>query len=173
MPLLPTSGPGEASPEIEEIYQSFLDTVGIVPPPFLMLSTSPGLQAGQAGIIRYYRENSGLSPLLVALVRLLTAVALGMETCVEFNARALTSLGLTTELVDRIKADPAQAPLGERDGWMLAFAVKAVQEPDADFGGHTLKLKELGWSDADILDALYIPCMMAGMDRMMRVLEIK
>ena len=39
--LLKTFGPGEASPDIEKVYQSFLDTVGMVPPPFLMFSASP------------------------------------------------------------------------------------------------------------------------------------
>lgn len=114
MSLLKTIGPGEASPEIEKIYQSFIDAVGAVPPPFLMYSTSPGIQALQAELINYYREGSNLSPMLTGLIRYLTAVALDMESCIEFNARALKAHGISDEEIEGLKVNPAAAPLDER-----------------------------------------------------------
>ena len=50
--LLKTFGPGEASPEIEKYYNAFLETVGMVPPPFLMYSASPGIQELQGQLVR-------------------------------------------------------------------------------------------------------------------------
>ena len=169
--LLKTVGPGEASGEIEKIYQAFLDTVGMVPPPFLMYSASPGIQALQADTIQYYRERSSLSPLLMALIRYLTAAALEMEPCVEFNAKALTVHGLTEVQVADLKMNPAAAPLDEKDGWLLAFVIKAVRTPESVSESHVQKLKQLGWTDTDIFDALYISCMMVGMERMMKALK--
>jgi len=171
MSLLKTVGPGESSGDIKKIYQSFIDSVGMVPPPFLMYSSSPGIQALQAGTIQYFREKSNLSPLLMAHIRYLTAVALEMEPCVGFNARALTVHGMSDEAVAGLKVNPAAAPLDEKEGWMLAFVIKAVQAPETVSEGHVRKLRDLGWSDTDIFDALYISCMMVGMDRMMKALK--
>jgi len=67
--------------------------------------------------------------------------------------------------------NPAAAPLDEKEGWMLAFVIKAVQAPETVSEGHVRKLRDLGWSDTDIFDALYISCMMVGMDRMMKALK--
>ena len=169
--LLNTVGPGEASGEIEKIYQTFLDTVGMVPPPFLMYSASPGIQALQADTIQYYRERSSLSPLLMALIRYLSAAALEMEPCVEFNAKALTVHGLTEVQIADLKMNPAAAPLDEKDGWLLAFVIKAVRTPESVSESHVQKLRQLGWTDTDIFDALYISCMMVGMGTMMKALK--
>jgi alkylhydroperoxidase family enzyme len=171
--LLKTFGSGEVSPEIEKVYKSFIDTVGMVPPPFLMYSTSPGIQALQADIINYYREKSNLSPLLMALIRYLTAVGFEMSPCVDFNARALKAHGMSDEEIEDLKMNPASAPLDEKDGWLLAFVIKAVRAPETASEGHAQKLRDLGWTDADIFDALHIACMMVGMERMMRALRFE
>lgn len=170
--LLKTVGPGESSGEMEKIYQAFVDTVGMVSPPFLMLSASPGIQALQAKTINYYTEYSNLSPLLMALIRYLTAVALEMGPCVEFNARTLTAHGLTEEQVADLKMNPAAAPLDEKNGWLLAFVIKAVRTPETVSESHIVKLRELGWTDTDIFDALYLSCMMVGMGTMMKALKV-
>jgi len=171
--LLKTVGPGESSGEVEKIYQAFMETVGMVPPPFLMCSTSPGIQALQAQVINYYREKSNLSPMLMALIRYLTAVAFDIESCVDFNARALAVYGLTEEQIADLKMNPATAPLDEKAGWLLAFVIKAVRAPETVSESHINKLKDLGWTDADIFDALYISCMMVGMGTMMKALKFE
>ena len=171
MSLLRTFGPAEASGETKEIYQSFLKTVGMVPPPFILMSASPAIQSLQARLIGYYREESNLSPMLLALIRYLTAIALEMEPCVEFNAKALTALGLTGEKVREIGMNPAAAPLDEKEGWLLAFVIKSVRTPDSVSENHIKMLHDLGWSDNDIFDALYMSCMMLGMDRLMKALR--
>lgn len=173
MSLLKTYGPGETSGEVEGFYQSFMDSVGMVPPPFLMYSTSPEIQSLQAQVIQYYRERSGLSPLLTALIRYLTAAALEMEGCVEFNTRALVALGLTREQIADLRMNPAAAPLDEKEGWMLALVIKALRAPETVSEGHVRKLRDLGWTDRDIFDALYISCMMSGMQRMMKALKFE
>ncbi|MDF1525401.1 MAG: hypothetical protein P1S59_03905 [bacterium] len=169
--LLKTFGPGESSGETEEVYQSFIDAVGMVPPPFLMYSASPGIQSIQARTIGYYRKKSSLSPLLMALIRYLTAIAFEIEPCVEFNARALEVHGLTKEQISDLLLNPAAAPLDEKEGWLLAFVIKAVRTPQSVSENHVQKLKQLGWTDTDIFDALYISCMMVGMGTMMKALK--
>ena len=171
MSLLKTVRPGEATGEMEKIYQAFIDSVGTVPPPFLMYSASPGIQGIQAETIRYYQERSNLSSLLIALIRYLTAVGLDLEPCIEFNMRVLKVHGMSDEQVADLKMNPASAPLDEKDGWLLAFVIKAVRAPETVSEGHVQKLRQLGWTDTDIFDALNIACTMVGMERMMKALK--
>jgi alkylhydroperoxidase family enzyme len=173
MSLLKTVPPEEVSDDLKPLYQGFMETMDMVPPPLEMLSASPALHALQAQLIAYYREDSNLSPMLMALVRYLTALALEMEPCIGFNAKALALHGMTEEQVQSLRTNPAAAPLDEKEGWMLALVIKAVRAPETVSRGHVDKLRELGWTDTDIMDALYIPCMMVGMDVMMRALKVE
>jgi len=173
MTLLKAVPPGEATGGMEKIYRSFLDSVGAVPPPLLMASTSPAIQALQAQISDYYRDRSGLRPLFLTLLRYLTAVALEMEPCIKYNAGVLVRLGIKEEEVARIREDPGAAPLEEKEGWLLAFVIKALRAPETFSQSHVGKLRQLGWTDTEIFDALYASCMLVGMERMMRVLDAK
>ena len=173
MSLLKTVPPEEAPEEIQPIYRGFLDTIGMVPPPFEMLSASPGLQSLQGRLIGYYREGCNLSPLLMGLIRYLTAASLEMGSCLEFNARTLAYHGMSEDQISTLIANPASAPLDEKEGWLLAMVIKAVRAPETLTESHVEKLKELGWTDADIMDALYISCMMVGMNVMMKALKVE
>ncbi len=173
MSLLKTADPGKTTGEMERIYQTYRDDAGTVPPSLLMCSTSPGIQAVQAQTISYYKEESGLGLLLMALIKYLTAVALELHPCVEYNARVLTGHGLTEEQIADLRINPAAAPLEEKDGWLLAFVIKAVRAPETVSEGHVRKLRELGWTDSQIFDALNLSCMMVGMERMMKALKFE
>jgi alkylhydroperoxidase family enzyme len=135
-------------------------------PMSLLKTFGPGESSGEAEKI--YQS---LSPLLMGLIRYLTAVALEMEPCVEYNARVLNVYGLTEEQVADLKVNPASAPLDEKDGWLLAFVIKAVRAPETISEGHIRKLRDLGWADADIFDGLYLSCMMVGTGTMMKALK--
>jgi alkylhydroperoxidase family enzyme len=171
--LLKTIPPEEAPDELKPLYQGFMDTVGMVPPPFEMLSASPALQSLQAKLIGYYKEGSNLSPLLMALIRYLTAIALEMQPCVEFNAKALVLNGMSEEQIIALQTNPATAPVDEKEGWLLALVIKAIRAPETVSQVHVDKLRELGWTDTDIMDALYISCMMVGMNVMMKALKVE
>lgn len=51
--------------------------------------------------------------------------------------------------------------------------IKAVRAPKTVSQGYVQKLKQLGWTDTDIFDALHISCMMVGMERMMKALKFE
>jgi alkylhydroperoxidase family enzyme len=173
MSLLKTVPFDKVSDELKPLYQGFMDAIGAVPPPLAMLSASPALQSLQAQLIGYYRQGSNLSPLLQSLIRYLTAVAFDIQPCVEFNAKTLGLHGMSEEQIEDLNVSPAGAPLQELEGWMLAFVIKAVRAPETVSQSHIEKLRDLGWTDADILDALYISCMMVGMGMMMKALKFE
>jgi alkylhydroperoxidase family enzyme len=171
--LLKTVAPGESSGDMEDLYRSIIDVAGAVPAPMVMYSASPALQAIQAQLLAYYQNHPGLTPLLKTLIRYLTALGLEMEPCVEFNANLLKAQGMTDEQIDELKFNPAAAPLNEKEGWLLAFVIKAVRSPESVSEGYIEKLRALGWSDSDVFDALNMATTMLGSATMMEVLKFR
>ena len=154
-----------------ERYRPILDQVGAVPPPLVLFSASPGLQALQSRTFEYYMAHPNLSPKLKTLIRYLVAVALNMPLCAEFNAHVLEKLGMTREQVAELTVNPAFAPLEEKEGWLLAFVVSAVRDPDGVSESHVANLRDLGWSDSDIFDALNLAALMKGSAVLMKAFK--
>lgn len=171
MSLLKKIPPEQVPDEVKLLYEEFLRSPGMIPPPFDLLSVSPGLQTLQAGLIGYYRQGSRISALLQALIRYLAAVAMDIPQCVRFNEKVLALHGMPEDRIRDLRTNPAAAPLEEKEGWLLALVIKAVRAPETLTGDHVEKLRDLGWTDADILDALYLACMMVGMGVMMKALK--
>jgi alkylhydroperoxidase family enzyme len=170
MAFLKTIKPEEAEGTTSEIYDMFMERVGVVPGPMEMFSASPGLMAAQLPMIGYYQQESALSPMLTTLICFLTSLVLDIPSCVEFNTQVLLKLGLTEEKIEAIAANPANAPVEEKEGWMLALVMAALRDPASVSEGHIVNLRGQGWSDADILDALYMSTRLIGLSATMKAL---
>ena len=53
-----------------------------------------------------------------------------------------------------MEADPTKSLLEEKESAMLAFVIKAVKAPSTVEAEEINHLKEMGWSDKDLVDAL-------------------
>ena len=63
--------------------------------------------------------------------------------------------GQSTERLEQVKSDPAKASLDEKEKAMLLFVLKAVDDPDAVGAEDVDKLRELGWTDKDLVEAVH------------------
>ena len=171
MSLLRTVPPEEAIGGMKRVYDRFSNTLGMVPPPLVASSTSPVPQAPLASCLIYYNEHRTLSQKLIACIRYSTSVIFDLEPCLEFGKKALKFHGLTDDQIDALGSDPASADLKEKDKALLIFAVKALREPDHVNQDDVRALKEMGWADADIFDALNVSAVMIGPGLMMKALK--
>lgn len=170
MPYLNAVDPEKADGPVAAIYESLVESIGTVPVSMQMLSASPGLLESMATTREYLGRRSGISPLLSALIRFLTATVLDLPPCVAAAAVTLGKLGLTGQQIEAIAANPAHAPLEEKEGWMLAFVMTVLGSPERLGPGHVDNLRRHDWSDADIVDALFISTRMMGTGTMMKAL---
>jgi alkylhydroperoxidase family enzyme len=170
MSLLKTVEPGKATGDVKRLYDMFTETVGMVPEPLVMFSASPGLLAIQEQMVGYYQNDSSLDPMLMALIRYLTAVTLGLKCCIEFNSEVLKKLGMNEEEITALADNPGRAPIKEKEGWLLALVVIATRTPERVTQSHIDNLHNHGWTDTDILDALFIVARMTGVNLMMKAL---
>lgn len=155
MPIIQTVTSDQASGKVAEIYHQMEQAFGHVPNAMQMWSSSPAILEQQWQSIGYYMNHAALSFPLLTMVRMLVSQENNCDYCVGFNAAMLINkCGLTPEQVNLTKQNPEQAPLNGKDKSMLLLVLKAVSTPNAVSANDLQKLRSLGWSDGDILDAV-------------------
>ena len=71
-----------------------------------------------------------------------------------------------------MEADPTKSLLEEKESAMLTFVVKAVKKPSSVEAEEINRLKEMGWEDRDLVDALAHGANMIDHSIMMEVFQM-
>ena len=128
MPLIKVVPPEEAQGKVKQGYDMFAQ-FGMVPAPFLMYTPSPELVGMRTQGIGYYMGHPNLSPGLLALIRMLVAEELKYYYCISLNTEILKSVGILDEdAAAKVLADPAGAPLEDKDKAMQLYEAAAEEE---------------------------------------------
>ncbi|MCY4666231.1 MAG: peroxidase-related enzyme [Acidimicrobiaceae bacterium] len=107
--------------------------------------------------LRLYRTVEHCPSQLTAIERqsaaLVTSRLNGTDHCASGLRLKLESLGLATEVLDTIDADPARVQSGDgRFDAICTYAAKLTQSPEVVTEDDLVALREHGLSDLDILD---------------------
>jgi len=172
MALINTVSPDKAEGSIKEAYEMFMKNIGMIPRPMEMMSVSPALFDIQLQRIRYFSKHPTLSFPLLAHIRYLVAHSLNYGFCMDFNKLMLQKQGVGDADIRKMEADPSQSLLEENESAMLAFVVNAVKNPGSVTAEDVKKLKNLGWEDRDMVDALSQGVSMIDHAIMMQVFQI-
>lgn len=155
MALIQTVAPEQASGGVAQIYREVEAIFGMAPNAFRLLSKSPELMAQQWQHIKYYMQHPTLSFPLLATMRLLVSQEHECEYCIGMNASMLIHrAGWTPEQVAATKRNPTDAPLSDKDKALLLLVLKATKTPKAVAAQDLDTMRQLGWQDGDILDAV-------------------
>jgi alkylhydroperoxidase/carboxymuconolactone decarboxylase family protein YurZ len=156
MPLLKIVKPEEAQGDVKEVYDAMMAVAKTVPKPLQMSSTSPELLKTQHQLINYFMAHPTLSFPLMAHIRYSVACQQDYEYCMNFNGSMLSMfLEVSDDQLEAIKNDPNAAALDDKEKALLAFVVKAIKNPESTTQAEVDQLRELGWSDQDIYEALF------------------
>lgn len=172
MALINTVSPEKAEGAMKEAYDMFIQRLGVIPKPLQMMSASPGIFAQQLQRIQYYNDHPTLGFPLLAHIRYLVSINLDYKFCTDFNKHILKLQGLEEEDIRRMETDPSKSLLEEKDSAMLVFVVNAVKDPGSTGAGDIQKLKEMGWEDRDLVDALAHGVNMIDHSIMMEVFQM-
>lgn len=172
MELINTVSPEQAQGQMKEAYEMFMERLGVIPKPLQMMSASPGIFAQQLQRIQYYNDHPTLGHPLLSHIRYLVSQSLDYKFCMDFNKHILKLQGLEEEDIRQMESDPAKSLLEEKDAAMLVFVVKAVKAPGSLDAGEIEKLKEMGWEDRDLVDALAHGVNMIDHSIMMQVFQM-
>ena len=173
MALITTVPPGEAQGAVKEGYEMFTQNIGIIPKPMEMLSASPALFELQLKRIHYFSRHARLSFALLAHIRYLVAHTLSYPHCADFNESLLKKQGLQEDDLKKMREDPSASLLEENENALLDYVVRAVKAPASLTEWDFRRLKDLGWEDRDIVDALAQGVSMIDHAIMMQVLQME
>lgn len=172
MALISTVSPENAKGIIKEGYDMFMKRIGIIPRPLEMMSASPALFELQLRRVEYFAKHPTLSFALLAHIRYLVAHNLGYGFCMDLNKHVLKKQGIEEADIRKMEADPSQSLLEENESAMLAFVVKAVKAPGSVSAEEVQGLKDMGWEDRDMVDALAQGVSMIDHAIMMQVFQM-
>ena len=155
MPLVKIVGPDEAQGDVKDVYDAVKAVAGQIPKPLQVMSATPGLLKLQKQVFDYFIGHGNLGMILNAHIRYVVARHCDYQYCIDLNANLLTMFGsLTEEDLEGVYQDPGSAKLEEKDLAMFQFVVGAVKDPGSTSRADADRLRELGWTDADIVDAM-------------------
>lgn len=166
MPLINTIKPENATGELAELYGKIEAMRGRVSNSAQIFSASPELIKQQMSFIEYYMlKQKSLSMALLACIRTLVSDKNGCQYCVDFNASMLINMmKWTPKEVEAMRADPNDAKLEEKEKAMLLFVLKAVRTPHEVDASDIQALRDLGYEDGEILDAVNHGARMSAID---------
>ena len=172
MALINTVPPEQAEGIIKEGYEMFMQRAGIIPRPMEMMSASPALFELQLKRIHYFSTHPRLSFALLAHIRYLVAQSLEYKFCTDFNAFILKKIGVDDDTFKNMKEDPSACLLEENEKAVLVFVMKAIKDPGSVIAEDIRNLKDLGWKESDIVDALVQGVNMIDHSIMMQVFQM-
>jgi alkylhydroperoxidase family enzyme len=154
MTLIATTPPSGDAATVAEIHAEMTQIIGRIPSALALYNSSPFLLRQQWDFLKHYFNHPTLNGPLLAAIRLYVSREFDCEYCVGLNAALLVEwFGWTSEQVAAFKRDLTDNPFQEKDRAMLIFGLKAVRSPLAVGAADLDSLRELGWSEADILEA--------------------
>lgn len=155
MALIETVSPEQATGEVAEVYRNIEQALGRVPNGMQLFSLSPALLAQNWQQLSYFMQHPNLSPILLTTIRLLVSQANHCDYCIDMNAGMLIGrFGLTPDQVAVIRRDPLGGPFSDREKALLKLVLKTVVQRQPATRTEMDALIALGWSQADVLDAV-------------------
>lgn len=162
MALVQTTPPEKAEGKLAELYAEVEQMFGRVPNNVRLLGVSPALLENQLELIGHYMGHPTLTTPFQAMVRMLVSKACHSPYCQNLNSGLLLKAGFTSEQIAAMQADPTQAPLDEKQKALLLFILKACDNPHSASAEDMDRLRSLGWSEVDVVEAVAQGARMVG-----------
>ena len=173
MALLNLIEKDQATGRVAEIYETMINTMGFIPNAFKVFSPSAHVLDKQFANLGYYMRHKTLGGKLLAFIRLLVSEQEQCVYCVGMNSGILLQYGVLPDMIAEIKMDPSKAPLEENELAMLLFVLKVVKNSNSIEQVDVDKLRNLGWNDAEILEATYHGATQVGVDKIFNAFKIE
>ncbi|MDA8247376.1 hypothetical protein [Acidithiobacillus sp.] len=154
MTVLKLTAPQEAQGELAEIYGEIEKAFGGVPEGLQLFGVSPTLLRSQWRNLGYFSQHPHLSANFLALLRYILSEDGKCQFCIGFNEALLLNAGFSKEAIASARRDPAHGPLSEQENALLNYVLKAVRDPHSVSEADAARLRDLGWTDQDLFDAV-------------------
>jgi uncharacterized peroxidase-related enzyme len=155
MSILQTVTPETATGEVAEIYAQIKQAWGHVPTAIQIYSANPFLLRNMWEYYASMMQHPTLTFPLTASIRMLVSQGGSCRYCIDMNAGMLINMaGWTPEQVAATRADFNDSPLSAKEKTLLGLVLKATRDSNSVSAADLQAVRDAGWSDGDILDAV-------------------
>ncbi len=145
----------EPNREMQVLLRGVRTKLGHIPPHWeLFASVNPIRFKMFLNEINYLNAHQNIEKDFFTFLRYAIATDNGFDYCMRFNQKLLLSTGYTPEDLHAVEGRDKNIPLDEKHQALFDAALRAVYEP-TNFTAETIaSLHRIGWSDAEIFDAV-------------------
>jgi alkylhydroperoxidase family enzyme len=174
MPIIQTVEPEEATGLLAKLYKKITLMRGHIGNNAKLFSSCPELLRQQMDFIQHYTQHPTLSLPLLAAIRVMVSAGESCDYCVDYNTAMLTNMaGWTPEQVAAMRGDTDASPLAAKERALLKTVVKAIRNAHGVTADDLDVLREAGWSDTDIFDAVHHGARMLATDILFNTFKIE
>jgi uncharacterized peroxidase-related enzyme len=153
--------------DVVELWASPLEKLGFVPNVLRLYALRPShLLAWNAHYDELMKGASGLSKAEREMVAVVVSITNDCRYCIAAHSAALRKLTKDAALADQIAIDHRAAAIPERTKAALDYAVKLTREPAMMTAADVEQLRDVGWSDEDVMDIAEVTGMFNMSNRM-------
>jgi len=148
----------EMTPEIQKRARPILEKTGSLGDIFKLLALDEKVYfATDAMVQSYLLEETYLSYDIKEAIALLVSKENSCKMCVDVHKNIAKMLGLSEEKIEDILGGIENMKVDQKDKALLNFSVRASKKDNYKMMKEDIdRLKELGWSDKEILEAVAI-----------------
>jgi len=154
MPLITPIAPAEDQERVDNILKAVNEHIGFIPDGLRLFIFSPPLLESFVGNISYFNGGTSIPPSLMAMIRYLVSSKAECTFCIDMNEGFLVNMGADLEQVRAARSNPDLAPVEENQRPLLALALKSVETPENVMEQDIQAVRQAGWSDREIFDAI-------------------
>lgn len=154
IPLIYPIAPSGEEERVAGVLGAVESHIGFIPDGLRLFSFSPPLLETFAGNISYFNEGTGLSPVLMTMIRYLSSWQTQCSYCIDLNEGFLTNMGLELDVIRAARSNPEAAPIAENEIPLLLLALKSVNTPEEVSEQDIKEVRASGWSDRNIFDVV-------------------
>ncbi len=166
MAWIPLVNEEQSPPEVRKMYDLLREGWGFVPNYFLALGRDPQLLHDQMNLYtNALFPERGLTRLVKEQVALVVSGINTSSYCVAAHMEILGRLGLDKSTIRKLATHYPDAPVEARTIELFRFVEKLTRNPADMVKADVDRLRELGWNDAEIFDAVLITALYACANR--------
>lgn len=172
MPRIAALDPKQASGETADIFREIASAFGMVPNLFRTAAHHLPLLRANWKKVKAVMMEGRLSRKVKETIAVLVSKDNGCDYCVAAHSAALRAIGLSPEAIAGIIEDPEKSDLTEKEKVLIWLARQANLAPGRIAEEQFQALKELGVSDAEIVEALGVMELFVGFNKFLDSLQV-
>jgi uncharacterized peroxidase-related enzyme len=173
MKRIETIAPGSASPEVEAVYREIKQAFGMIPNLFKTYAHHPPLLEANWYKVKRVMMEGALSRKAKEAIALLVSKDNGCKYCVAAHSGALKAIGTSPEEITRIESDLDRADFSTKERSLITFARKANRAPLEVSAAEVSALRQVGATDAEIIEALGVMEVFTAFNKFLDVLDVE